>query len=112
MSIEWTHKEVEIKDIRKVKKFYVLNVDDEEITSPLFVDHNIFDGRMKSFYLKDIVEFSREEVLNVKWNMVITKGYFWKIDKENKEEKIEKDSEKFYISFLEIEGPLGNHVPG
>lgn len=111
MSIEWTHKKVSIKDIRKVKKFYILHVDDKQITSPLFVDHTIFEGRMKSFYLTDNPVFDRSQVLDVKWNMVINKGFFYKIEKDD-HEKIDKDPEKFYISFLEIEGPLGNHVPG
>lgn len=112
MSIDWTHKQVDINDIRKVKKFYILNVDDSLVQGPLFVDHTIFEGRMKSFYLRDIPEFEREEVLNVKWNMVINKGFFYKIEKNGENEKIPKEIDKYYISFLEIDGPLGNHVPG
>lgn len=110
--MEWTHKKVSIKDIRKVKKFYVLDIGEKEITSPLFVDHTIFEGRMKSFYLRNESYFTRDEVTNVKWNMVINKGFFYKIEKDSEHEKVSKDPEKHYISFLEIEGPLGNHVPG
>jgi len=111
MSIDWTHKKVSIIDIRKVKKFYLLSIDDKKITSPLFVDHNIFEGRINSFYLKDNYEFSREDVLKIKWNMLITQGFFYKYEKDGEFEQIMKDKDKFYISFLEIDGVLGNYVP-
>jgi hypothetical protein len=118
MNIEWTHKEVQIKDIRKVRKFYVISIDDKKITSPLFVQHDIFEGRLNSYYLRgsgsisskyDAGNITREEVLSVKWNMVINKGHFIKIVDGN-EEPVYKDEDKFYISFLEISGPLGNHI--
>jgi len=111
MNIDWTHKKIYLRDIRKTKKFYILNVSDKSITSPLFVDHLIFEARVKSFYLRDTNKFSREEVIDqVRWNMVITKGYFIKLDKDGKAEHINKDEDKFYISFLEIDGPLGTYI--
>lgn len=113
MNIDWTHKKITITDVRKVFKFYVLSIDDKIIKSPLFVDHNIFDARLKSYYLKNGDEYfdiKRTDILNVKWNMVINKGYFVKYDKNQNLEKIEKDPEKYYISFLEIDGPLGTHI--
>lgn len=112
MSIDWTHKKVSIQDIRKVKKFYILSIDDKKITSPLFVDHSIFEGRVNSFYLKDNYDFSREDILKVKWNLVITQGFFYKTEKDGGEfERVDKDKDKFYVSFLEIDGILGTHVP-
>lgn len=117
--IKWTHKEVSIKDIRRVRKFYILSIDlpgeNHDISTPIFVDQSIFEGRMSSYYLRDNYETNnvkRHEVLDVKWNMVIEKGFFYKIDRDADEpEKVYKDPEKFYISFLEIDGPLGTHVP-
>jgi hypothetical protein len=110
--IEWTHTGVKINDVRKVKNFYVISVDKKEITSTIFVDINIFEGRLKSYYLKDNMDdISRQEVLGVKWNMVINKGYFIKYGKDGETERIDKSADKFYISFLEIDGPLGIHVP-
>jgi len=112
MNIEWTHKKVNITDIRKVKKFYVLTVDAKGITGPLFVEHAIFDSRLKSYYLKnleDVSGFDRNDVTSVKWNMYITKGHFIKY-KDKEVEEIPKDEDKFYISFLEIDGPLGTHI--
>lgn len=112
MNIEWTHKKVTITDVRKVKKFYVLTVDARGVEGPLFVDHSIFDSRLKSYYLRnpeDGSAFNRDDVTKVKWNMVITKGHFIKF--KNKEvEEIKRDEDKFYISFLEIDGPLGTHI--
>jgi len=119
MNVEWTHKGVLITDIRKVKKFYVLTLADKKISNPLFVDHSIFEGRVNSYYLRgftnpgrnlDKNDLTRDEVLSVKWNMVINKGYYIKYDATGKEDKIYKDEDKFYISFLEIDGPLGMHI--
>jgi hypothetical protein len=116
MNVEWTHKGAQITDIRKVRKFYIISIDDDEVTSPLFVDHGIFEGRVNSYYLKgsgsnisndDII---RQEVTAVKWNMVVNKGFFIKSGSDGVVEKIEKDPGKFYISFLEIDGPLGTHI--
>jgi hypothetical protein len=118
MNIEWTHKDVKVTDIRKVRKFYVISIEDKKITSPLFVQHDIFEGRVNSYYLRGytdftqkevIIQMTREEVINVKWNMVINKGFYIKIV-DGKQEPVYKDEDKFYISFLEIAGPLGNHV--
>jgi len=111
-TIEWTHTGVKINDVRKVKNFYVISVDDKKITSTLFVDLNIFEGRLKSYYLRNNMDdISRSDVTGVKWNMVISKGYFIKYDKDGETERIYKAVDKFYISFLEIDGPLGIQVP-
>jgi hypothetical protein len=113
--IVWTHNKVSIADIRKVRKFYIISI--KEIDNPIFVDQTIFEARLNSYYLRDALlpgEFNsikRNEVLDVKWNMVVTKGFFYKIDRDSPTEKIHKDPEKYYISFLEIDGPLGKYVP-
>jgi hypothetical protein len=119
MNIDWTHKGVKITDIRKVRKFYVISIDDKKITSPLFVDHSIFEGRVNSYYLRgfndsrdrslSFPDMTRDEVMNIKWNMVINKGYFIKLI-DGREEEVHKDHDKYYTSFIEIEGTLGNNV--
>lgn len=112
MTIDWTHRKLGISDVRKVKNFYVISVNDRKITSPIFVDHNIFEGRLKSYFLKNNMnDVSREDVLNLKWNMVINKGFFVKYTQYGETEEIHKDPNKFYISFLEVDGPLGTYVP-
>ena len=110
-NIDWTHSNIYIKDLRKLNKLYVIKISDPnssvQIESPLFIKDTIFEERLKSYFLKDTNNISREEILKVKWNMYITKGYFIKIDENGDIEKINRDLDKWYISFLEIEGPLG-----
>ena len=111
--IVWTHRKVYIKDIRKVRKFYILSIDG--LKDPIFVDEYIFEGRLNSYYLRDnnrINLIKRDEILNVKWNLVVTQGFFYKVvEKDGSPVKVEKDPDKYYISFLEIDGPLGMYVP-
>lgn len=110
-NIDWTHKNIVIKDLRKLNKLYVLKINDpmaaSQIESPLFVKDNIFEERLKSYFLKELSQITRDEILSVKWNMYITKGYYIKINEKGDVEKFNHDSEKWYISYLEIEGPLG-----
>jgi hypothetical protein len=110
-NIDWTHKNIVIKDVRKLNKLYVLKINDpmaaSQIDSPLFVKDTIFEERLKSYFLKDMVNITREEILSVKWNMYITKGYYIKVNEKGDIEKFNHDLEKWYISYLEIEGPLG-----
>ena len=106
MKTNWTHEKVKITDVRKLKSDkYALYVDIKEIDTPLFINARIFEGCLASYYFKHI--FTREDVLNVKWNMYITKGYYIKIQNEEIEEITREDSQKYYISFLEIAGELG-----
>ena len=108
--MEWTHTKVMVKDVRKVNNFYILDINKKDITSPLFVSTQIFEARLNSYYLNNS-RFTRDEVMGVQWNMVISQGGFYKINKNGDEEKTEKDPDRFYISFLDIAGPLGNHLP-
>ena len=111
-NLDWTHKNVAIKDIRKINKLYVIKIQDPmavaQIDSALFVKDTIFEERLKSYFLKDMSQISRTEILGVSWNMYITKGYYIKIDENGNASKFEHDPEKWYISYLEIEGPLGS----
>lgn len=117
-SIDWTHKAVKIVDIRKLNKLYVIRislmsdhdrskgVEPIENTS-LFVKDTIFEERIKSYFLKNINEISRKEILEVKWNLYCTQGYYIKINEHGEIEKFDHDPEKWYVSYLEIDGPLG-----
>ena len=113
-SLKWTHEDCKIVDIRKSNNLYVIkidfpdnkhkNVDDNSILKPLFVNEDIFEERMSSYFLDD--KWTREDVLKVDWNFLITKGGYLKI-KSNSIEEFNANPEKYYISFLEISGPLG-----
>ena len=119
-NLDWTHKDLEIIDIRKVNKLYVLitgyahktsaaNIE-PLLTIPLFVSDNIFEERLKSYFLKDASKVTREEILNVKWNMYITKGHYIKVLEDGSASKFEHDLNKWYVSYLEIAGPLGTFL--
>jgi len=118
-SLDWTHKNAKISDIRKSESVYVIEIKEgyqqagnffERTISPLFIKDTIFEERISSYFFKDISKISRECILGLKWNMYITKGYYIKIDK-NIEGKIQKhyaDTNKWYVSYLEIAGPLAS----
>lgn len=102
---DWTHKDVKITDIRKLSEFYIFTIDG--ISGALLVKSNIFEERLKTYFLKDANRVSREEILNARWNMFITKGYYIKIQSNGMAQKFDMDPSKYYVSYLEISGPLG-----
>ena len=121
---DWTHKDVKITDIRKLSEFYIFTIDgiSEAVLSQntkgrlidvqtskmaLLVKSNIFEERLKTYFLKDANRVSREEILNARWNMFITKGYYIKIQSNGMAQKFDMDPSKYYVSYLEISGPLG-----
>ena len=116
---DWTHKNVIITDIRKLSEFYIFTIgrqDDilgleenksEELPGePLMVKDRIFEERLKPYFLKDSHRVSRDEILGVRWNMYISKGHYIKIS-HGDVKKYEMVPEKYYVSYLEIAGPLG-----
>ena len=105
---DWTHKEVKLTDIRRIANLYVMTIDDATVTSPLLVSEKIFNERLEMYFLKSFVDVTRAEILGVNWNMYITKGYYVKIGADEEIKKFEVDPNKFYVSFLEISGPLAS----
>jgi hypothetical protein len=111
----YTHTNVKITDIRlkrskekgSSKDFFAIKVDDVEST--MFVNFNIFNDRIKSFFLgKSVNEIERYQLLDLKWNFIITEGYYLKIIEKDHFEKVYGVPNKFYVSVLEIAGPIGN----
>lgn len=102
---DWTHKDVLITDVRKINNLYIIAIDDKKVTPPLLVNEKIFNERLKLYFLKDSHRVSREEILSVKWNMFITKGYYVKVV-NNEVQEFQMEPDKFYVSYLEIAGPL------
>jgi len=112
---DWTHKGVRISDIRKLKNLYLIYLNEGNsikvhyphliIGEPMTVNSRIFEERISSYFLKDADKITREEILSVKWNFFIQRGSFCKIsDGDFIVHPMSKD--KYYISFLEIDGPL------
>lgn len=108
MKMDWTHKNVQINDIRKIQNLFILSIDDVNINTPLLVNEKIFNERLKLYFLKEPTLISREEILSVKWNMYITKGSYIKIHSEDDIKKFNMDENKYYVSYLEIDGPLAS----
>lgn len=105
-TFDWTHKKVKITDIRKLNKLYVLTI--QGLSQPLFIKFNIFDARIKSYFLKDAYKVTRDEILSVEWNLYLTRGHYVKIDEKGTLNKFEQDKNKWYVSFLEIDGELSS----
>lgn len=119
---DWTHTDIRITDIRKLSEFYIFMVGisdgtsmgipidqpskGEEIPAPLMVKDKIFEERLRPYFLKDAFRVTREEILSVRWNMYISKGHYIKISRGNVQE-YQMDKDKYYVSYLEIAGPLG-----
>lgn len=119
-TLDWTHKGVKIVDIRKVNKIYVIKIslsftdfqetEKREVeNATLLVKGTILDERLHSYFLKDASRVTREEILNVKWNLYISKGFYIKIENDTISE-YKQDPNKFYVSFIEIDGPLGTFL--
>jgi len=107
-SLDWTHTGIKIEDIRIFNKLYAIYITDNEgiINTPLFVSKNIFDERLYSYFLT--AAYTREDILNIRWNMYITKGYYVKIDNGGNINNIQGIEDKWYISYLDVCGMLGD----
>lgn len=110
---DWTHKAIKISDIRRLKDLYVISVNNKglkgiEVDTPLFVNRDIFEKRLESYFLQPASKITRDQVLSVDWNMYITKGYYIKFNSEGRinEYSENTDPDKYYVSFLEINGDL------
>lgn len=108
--MDWTHTDLLLLDIRKLKQLYAISIAHEEINGTVLINSDIFDERLKSYFLKEPRNISREEILAVQWNMYATKGYYVKQDLlggTDELKRFEQNPDKWYVSFLEIAGPLG-----
>ena len=107
---DWTHKKVKIVDIRKLSNLYVITIDAKDIDTPLFIKNKIFEDRLKTYFIiDDVSNISRRDILELKWNLYISKGEYFKIQEGEAISFDERcDPNKFYVSFLEIDGPLGS----
>jgi hypothetical protein len=106
----YTHKNISIHDIRLKngkkpgEKFFALIVDG--IKDTLYINYEILNDRVKSYFLgRNIEQVDRKELLALKWNFVITQGYFYKIiDKNHFEVQHSNNKSKYFVSVIEIDG--------
>jgi len=108
MKLDWTHKDVTITDIRKISNLFVISIDDDKVKPPLLINEKIFSERLRIYFLKDANRVTRDEILSVKWNMYITCGKYIKIQEDGDIKTFNMDENKFYVSYLEISGPLSS----
>jgi hypothetical protein len=108
--LDWTHKNVKITDIRKLDELYLISIDDTSVEGSLKIKDKIFEKRLEPFFLKQSPSVSRDEILSVSWNMYLTKGHFVKITDDGRvlEHQRDADPDGWYVSYLEIAGPLGS----
>lgn len=107
---DWTHKDVRIIDIRKNSKMYILLLDVEGVDTPVTVQSGIFDEQLVSYFMCDTQKISRDDILSVRWNMVLSKGYYIKIDKSAEAtatKHFSSNSDKWFVSYLKVSGELG-----
>lgn len=108
--LDWTHKDVKMTDIRKLGEIYLITIDDDKVHSPLKIGEKIFEKRLQPYFLKDPKTITREEIMEVTWNMYLTQGRYIKIDSNNNIEEHNRqfDKDGWFCSYLEISGPLGS----
>lgn len=102
---DWTHKQVELEDIRQLKHLYSLKI--KNIDQPLFVKREIFEKITTAFFLKPLSQISRWDILAQKWNLNVNKGFYFKFNNGEVEIHEGHDPEKYYVSFFDIDGKLG-----
>lgn len=105
--LDWTHKHAMLTDVRKLNDFYIFTIGD--VDKPLIVKKNIFEERLKQYFLvNNLDNISRKDIISLEWNFYITKGYYIKVVNETNDiEEYHMDPDKYYVSFLEIDGELG-----
>jgi len=107
--IDWNYPKVKITDVRKLNKLYAIKIEDPSMPILLIKD-TIFEERLKSYYLMDMSKLSRFDILGLNWNMLLTKGYYIKVGTNGEISKYGQrieDKDKWFVSYLEIDGPLG-----
>jgi len=108
-NLDWTHILVQTSDIRLLNKLYALyiHIDGKNTQGfTVFVNKDIFEDRLNSYFLGK--SYDRNDVLNLEWNMFLTRGYFVKIGEDGHIDKYDQeDKNKYFISFLEVSGNLG-----
>lgn len=106
LTTDYTHKRKKILDIRLKRgkndeKFFAILV--EGVESILYVNYDIFNDRVKSFFLgKGVEDINRNDILNLDWNFIITQGHFYKITDKAFIRQDSKNHNKWFVSVLDI----------
>lgn len=105
---EWTHEEVELLDIRKNDKMHILHLNIPEIDNPVVtINNDIIIDQLNTYFITGLDLVTRNDIMELKWNLVLTKGYYVKLLKGGEAEKQYKNPNKWYVSFIKVSGSLG-----
>ena len=111
--INWTNKNIKFRDIRLQKDFYIITLlnesnsldelDDSKKCELIKVkiNSNILNARINEYFFNQPDKITRDNILNLRWNLVLTKGYFYKVN-NSEIQTIHKDPDEWYISLLDI----------
>ena len=90
--INWTNKNIKFRDIRLQKDFYIITLlnesnsldelDDSKKCELIKVkiNSNILNARINEYFFNQPDKITRDNILNLRWNLVLTKGYFYKVN--------------------------------
>lgn len=119
--LNWTNKEVKFRDIRLQKDFYIItllnesyscdeisDVDKDKLIN-IKVNSNILNTRLNEYFFNEPEKIKRDIILGLKWNLVLTQGFFYKVS-NSEYLQVNKDPEEWYISFLEVASPFSENM--
>jgi hypothetical protein len=108
--IPFTHKNLVISDIRKITKAnntyanldvsYMIKF--EDLAQTFYLPASVFESTIEKYLLTK--DFNRDDILNLKFNAVITPGYYIKYNSQLKEySKVSGIYTTAYLNFLSID---------
>lgn len=108
--IPFTHKNLVISDIRKITKAnntyanldvsYMIKF--EDLAQTFYLPASVFESTIEKYLLTK--DFNRNDILNLKFNAVITPGYYIKYNSQLKEySKVSGVYTTAYLNFLSID---------
>jgi hypothetical protein len=108
--IPFTHKNLVISDIRKITKAnntyanldisYMIKF--EDLAQTFYLPASVFESTIEKYLLTK--DFNRNDILNLKFNAVITPGYYIKYNSQLKEySKVPGIYAVAYLNFLSID---------
>jgi hypothetical protein len=113
MSLDFTHFNLTIEDIKKIKAgrngnspFYKIKF--KEFTKVISVTAEIFDNRVCAYFMKSSMDLiHRNDLLSCKFNVHATDGYFLRV-LDTKLSKHQGKYDSTYVNFIDVAGAILN----
>ena len=111
MSLDFTHFNLTIDDIKKIKAgrsgtspFYKIKF--KEVDKVVSVTAEIFENRVCSHFMKSSMDLiHRDDLMKCKFNIHATDGYFLRLQ-ETKLTKHSGKSDSTYVNFIDVAGAI------